>query len=421
MTEDNWYQLDTSALIYPAILSPDQASVYRLSCLLKETVDEVILQAALNAALQRFPYFKVKIKKGAFWFYFEQNEKPFSIQPEANFPCRMLNQKNNQDYLFTITWFENKISLEVFHVMADGTGGMEFLKSIVFYYLLLAGKPVQSEGIIKTLETKPNEEEIENSFLRYYDPLIAPHRSSGRAVHYTGTPLPQEHSRAIHGIMSTKSILDLVHQNNATITEYFTAILIWDYFDMLKDLPNQDQMVCISVPINLRKIFPSQTLRNFTFFINVGDKLTNRNEDFNTLLEKVKQQMQDLRKKEHILPDMNPNVTAEKSMIMRAAPLQLKKSVLKQAHRILGDDLFTMTLSNMGPVQIPASMKPYIERFDFGLGTSPKIPTNLSVCSFDDVLSAVFSSSIQEKNIEKSFFRFLSEKGIDITIQTSEG
>lgn len=420
MNEDTWFKLDTAAKVYPAIISPEQANVFRLSCTLNEDIRQEILSIALEITLQRYPSICVTMKKGAFWFYFETNMNRPKVRPELSYPCQMVDIGKNRRFLFRCNFYGRRINLEFFHVVTDATGGIEFLKTLVFYYLQLRGFSVSPDGLIKTLADPLCDEETENSFLRYYDPVIKADRGSKqRAFHFRGTPLPFPQTRAVHAQLSAKALLDLVHQQQVTITEYLTAVFIQAYFRAVEAPKNLKEMVIISVPVNLRKPFPSQTLRNFTFFINVGESFEKKDQAFPVLLEKIKTDFRAQNCKEIFLPRMNPNVSAESNPVMRAAPIQMKQVVLKQAHHIIGDNLFTCSFSNLGVVNVSPLMEPYIQRFDFGLSTSEKIPLNLSMCTFRDQISMTFSASIREKAIEKEFLRFLVLQGLEVTIETS--
>jgi hypothetical protein len=124
--EDVWYELDTAAKLYPAILSPKQANVFRLCCTLTEPVDPEILQTALYITIQRYPSFNVRLKRGLFWFYFESNTNLPVVSEETTYPCQMIDPAQNGDYMFRVSWFGHRINLEIFHVIADGTGGIDF-------------------------------------------------------------------------------------------------------------------------------------------------------------------------------------------------------------------------------------------------------------------------------------------------------
>ena len=420
MNNETWYPLETSAKIYPAIISPRQPSVFRLSCTFNEEIDPGIMQTALNVAVTRYPGFCMTLKRGAFWFYFEELEKNPQLQPEQNYPCQMVDPDQEGGFLFRVTWFKRRVNLEVFHVITDGTGGFEFLKTLVYYYLLLSGKAVKPGEYVHTLEHKPTPEERENSFLRYYDPQIPADRADTIALHYSGTPLPPGHSRALHVRTDAAPLLAISHEYEVTITEYLTAQFLRSFFDVLKDSTESDKPVKISVPINLRKLFPSQTLRNFTYFANIGEPLANASEPLEDTLQYIKTNLRAMCQREPLVARLNPNVSSEKNPLLRAAPLSLKQLVLREAHHILGDNLFTASYSNLGVIRLDETMYKYIENFDFGLSCSDSIPLNLSMLTWGDKAYMTFSSIIQERDVERVFVRKLSDAGLKLQILSSD-
>ena len=420
MNNENWYPLETSAKIYPAIISPRQPSVFRFSCTFTEEIDPSILQTALNVTITRYPGFCMTLKRGAFWFYFEELEKSPLLQPEHNYPCQMVDPEAEGGFLFRVTWFKKRVNLEVFHVISDGTGGLEFLKTLVYYYLLLSGKDIKPGETILTLRTKPTQEERENSFLRYYDPQVPADRADTLALHYSGTPLPPGHSRALHVRTETAPLLAISHEYDVTLTEYLTAQFLRSFFDVLSGVTDSDKAVKISVPINLRKLFPSQTLRNFTYFANIGEPLANASEPLEDTLQYIKTNLRAMCQREPLVARLNPNVSSEKNPLLRAAPLSLKQLVLRQAHHILGDNLFTASYSNMGIIRLDEPMERYIENFDFGLSCSDSIPLNLSMLTWGDTAYLTFSSIIEERDVERAFVRKLSDAGLTMQILSSD-
>ena len=420
MNNEKWYPLETSAKVYPAIISPRQPSVFRLSCTFDHEIDPMILQTALNVTMKRYPGFSMTLKRGSFWFYFEELETAPELKPEENYPCQMVDPAQEGGFLFRVTWYRSRVNLEVFHVITDGTGGMEFLKTLAYYYLLLSGEDVRPGEFVNTLKNKPTPEEQENSFLRYYDPQIPSDRADSAALHYSGTPLLPGHLRALHIRTETAPLLELAHEAEVSLTEYLTAQLLRSFWEVLAETTDSDLPVKISVPINLRKIFPSRTLRNFTYFSNIGGPLSDKDEPFRATAQKIRTMLRASCMPESLVSRLNPNVSSEQNPLLRAAPLSLKQLVLREAHHILGDNLFTASFSNLGVIRLDDSMRKHIKGFDFGLSVSDRIPLNLSMCSFDDTVFMTFSSGVEERDIEKTFSRKLIGEGLRLQVFSSD-
>ena len=146
-----WLKLDNAATIYPSTLSRNYAAMFRVSMTLKDKINEEILKQALNNVIDRFPTFKYKLKQGLFWCYFKQIEVPPLIEKDFNNPMLRIRFKNHRDYLFRVRYYENRIAVEFFHALTDGTGAIKFLSTLVGEYIKLKyRKRVDDSGFLFT-------------------------------------------------------------------------------------------------------------------------------------------------------------------------------------------------------------------------------------------------------------------------------
>lgn len=417
--ENRWYKLDNAAKIYPAISSNSRSSVFRIAVLLKQDVDKDILNAALRITLPRFPSFAVRMSKGLFWYYFDPNENVPEADIEQTPICRAINTDETKGYLFRVNYYQNRISLEVFHAITDGSGAVAFLKTLVYQYLHLSGFEIATDDSILHCEEHPSVSEYEDSFGFNYDDSIKGNWAEEKAYQITGTRKALGSVSVIHGIMSASQLNKVAKNSGATITEYIVALLIYSIYSMRLIGRGSKLPVKISVPVNLRKFYPSRTLRNFSSYVNIGMLFTRVEYTFEQILQTVSKQI-----REDVIPDklmgkISANVNAEKNFFMRIAPLMLKNVVLKTAVNLYGDALVTTTLSNLGIVKVPDDMKEHILRFDFMLGAPSSNMFNCALCTFEDKLVLSFTRIMEETEIEKFFFRFLAAKGIEIVIETN--
>lgn len=419
MNDNNWYKLDNAAKIYPAISGPSRGSVFRVAVQLKCEVNPLILQEALAITLPRFPTLAVKMKKGLFWYYFETNPDIPEVTAEKAPPCRAIETDETNGFLFRVSYYKKRISLEMFHALTDGTGAFTFLKSLTFQYLTLSGFGLFSDGSILDYEVHPSVGEIEDSFEKYYDPRIKSKWNEEKAYHVCGTRMAPESIGIVHGIIPLKSFISLVKENNVTVTEYITALIIYSIYCTQLIGWVSHAPVKISVPVNLRNFFPSQTLRNFSSYVNIGLSFTDKEYTFEQILNIISDKMKNEVQPEKLIEKISANVKAEKNIFMRLAPLVLKNVVLKTAFNAFGENLFTCTLSNLGVISIPDTMEEYIDRFEVILGPPVVNMINCTVCSFMNDMIVTFTKVMYETDIERFFFRFLSEKGLKITIETN--
>ena len=136
-TPDKWEKLDNAAKIFPSTANRRDTKVFRFSCELYENVDKSILQSALDKTLKEFPIFKSAMRKGLFWYYLKPFDVPAKVTEEHTPPCSAIYDPNKYSLLFNVTYFKKRINLEVYHSLTDGTGAMQFLKTLVFYYIIL--------------------------------------------------------------------------------------------------------------------------------------------------------------------------------------------------------------------------------------------------------------------------------------------
>lgn len=416
---NKWYKLDNAAKIYPAISSSNRGTVFRVAAQLQTEVNPQILQEALFLILPRFPAFAVKMKKGLFWYYFEPNPNKPIITEEKAPPCRAVDIEETNGFLFRVSYYKKRISLELFHALTDGTGAMSFLKTLLYQYLSLSGCEVSFDDNVIDYSAPPATGEIEDSFKKYYNPKIKSRRVEDKAYQITGSRVALDSTRIIHGIVALKDFIRLAKEKKATITEYTAALIIYSIYVMQLKGRKCFRPVKVSVPVNLRNFFSSQTLRNFSSFVNVGLTFVNHDYSFDQVLDTVSKQMKDDIQPAKLIEKVSANVNAEQNLFMRIIPLVLKNVVLKTAFNFYGENLYTCSLSNLGNIRIPESMERHIERFEFVLGSPVINLLNCAVCSFKDNLIISFTNVTEETDIEKFFFRFLAEKGLNVIIETS--
>ncbi len=421
MKKQTWYSLDNAAKIFPCISKKDRPNMYRVSVTLVEEVNKDILQQTLETVLIRFPSFKVKIKSGIFWYYLDNNPNEFVVTEEQSniFDYGMLKQKSG--YLFSVSYFKNKIALTMFHSLTDGTGAMEFLKTIVFQYLKYTGKNIESEGLIMLPESPTSNEEVKDNFLKYYDKHKAKGTKEVKAYHIEGTSFEYGGVGLIIGTTTVSAVKALAKKYNVTLTTYLCALYTYACYKDAYNLNKQKNFknpLALLIPANMRKIFDDDTMRNYAGFVRLicsfKPDLT-----LEEIIADYNNQMKEKLTKENLLNAVNSNVKFEKMWAIRIMPLFLKNIVMRIAYNIIGDNLHTSSVSNLGIINIPNSMKPYVLNFYFDLGASYSITRNFGICSYNGKLNLSFSRSIIETGVEKEFFRLLTEQGVKVEINSN--
>jgi NRPS condensation-like uncharacterized protein len=406
--EYNWYRLDTTARLYPAILDT-RDSTFRLSMELLEEVDPEILQKALEKTLPRFPTFEVKLKPGLFWYYFEYNENTPPVEPESKFPCSRIYPDKNKEFLFKVLYFKNRISLEVFHSITDGLGGMEFFKSLVFEYLKIKGYPVEGEGLIKMSDESPKPYEAEDSFEKYYNRGKKRKHAGITAYHIEGVAYPRGEQNVVHGVVDVDEMLAAARRYGVKLTTFLAAVMIYAiYRDQRLDL-GEKKPVRIMVPVNLRRMFPSGTLRNFISHYLVGVRFE-QEVSFEDVVAQLAEQLKQVATKTEMSAYINSNVDVSKNIMVKIAPLHAKNMGLRAAYQWYGEKLYTTIVSNLAVIRLPASMTPHVKSISCAMGATDMLPIKMTACTYNGKLDICFTRCIMEADIIKEFFRFLTKE-----------
>ena len=417
-----WYKLDLSAIVYPTLQRKDFSSVYRLSVLLKEEVNPQVLQQAVDMTLPRFPTYKAAIRKGLFWRYLEPNNRPGPfVQEDVQNPCQPMYFKANNRYLIRFYYYGNRIALEAHHSLGDGTGCMCVLMTVVATYLRLLGhEEIQNGGFVMDINEEPDKEELEDAYMKYANAKVYPPRPGEKTYRVRGTREPFYTLNIIDGIMSVSEVMAVSKKYHATITEYFNAVLLYALLQKQEDEKHYKlRPVRVAMPVNLRRFFPSKTLRNFISMIYPGIDPRLGDYSFEEIVVQVHNYMRYYVNEKFLRGDITTNAATQRNPFIRVVPLFIKDFVVKKFYAKVQDQNSSAGLTNMGAMRLPEGMEPYIERFDICMGQPFSNRTNCAIVSFGDVLTINFASSIVETDVERYFFRKLVQDGIHVKIESN--
>ncbi len=423
MKDKNWYRLDNAGKVYPAILSHRRTSLFRISVTLKDRINAGILQETLDRVIHRFPYFNVQIKAGVFWYFLETNEHSPIIEQDSLYPCMAMNVKKERMYLFRVRAFSKKVSVEFSHILTDGTGAVIFLKTLMCEYFKACGLEVNSKSdpFIFDINENPDSEEFEDSFKSVYNKKLPFNRKQNRAFH-----LPQildwpGRYNIITAIIPASQILAESKKNGVSLTEFLTAVLIDSYQEYCQRhvKPRKYKPIVINIPVNLRPIFNTKTMKNF--FIPLEPAIDPRLGfyTFEEILLKVHHYMRHEVDNKVLNQQITRNVKGEMYAAIRVLPLAIKNLMLPIIYNVLGENNYSSGLSNLGLINMPEEVKDKIERFEFIPAPSTGLKTKAAVVSFGDNMYISFGRLIKDAPIEKLFFRKLRKMGIQIKIESN--
>lgn len=419
--KDDWFKLDNAAKLYPAIRRAKWSSVFRMGMELTEPIEPEILEQALLDVLPRFPTFRVQLKRGFFWYYFQNNLRRPHVQPDVQNPCLHIEERKNARFLFRVRFYGNRISLEVFHSLADGTGGLVFLKTLVARYLFLRYQVlVPAEKGVEDITIPPQPGEREDAYLRYATSRKLRARKEDKAYQLAGHPEPLSTLHIITGTLPLDRVKALAKEKNVTLTSYLAAVYLYCLYRYQEEHKGRKtRPVKVSVPVNMRRFFPSETLRNFSLFVNPGVDPAYGEYDFLEILDQVHHFLQFEITAKRLNSQMAKNVNSEKMMAVRLMPLFIKRLALGAIFHAIGESRYTSALSNLGPVELPDAMLPYVQNVQFMLGKSLYNRINAAVCSYGNKLNITFSRSLERAEVERAFFTWFVQLGVPVLVESN--
>lgn len=417
-----WMKLDNAANIFPAAMSRGWMSMFRLSAELTETIEPEILKQAQIRTVKRFPSISLRLKRGVFWYYLEHIDTEPPLYEDVANPCVRMNFKKTKGFMFRVRYHDAKIALEFFHVLTDGTGGLCFLKTLVAEYLTLKyGVNILRSETILDCNEEPKPEETEDSYIKYARKEKIGRRSE-TAYHIHGVAENKDFMHVTTALLVSSQVIAKAKSYNVTVTEYLVANLIMAIYDIQKEEYGRKRKkpIMISVPVNLRKYYPTTTMRNFAGIVNIGITPKFGEYTFEETLKIVKHQMGLQTSEKMMNAWMAANVSSEKNKFIRVAPLFLKNPTMKIAYMINADRTFSTTLSNLGNVKLPDEMAEFVTRFDFMLGSSNKNPALCGCITYNNLMCINITRQIKEPTLEHSLYTRLVKQGIHVKVESNQ-
>lgn len=415
----DWLKLDNAALIFPAVRRRDWTNAFRVSATLNEKVEPELLQKALEMLLPRFPSFFVCLHKGMFWFYLQKLTAAPKIQPERACPLIHMTGRELRQCCFRVLYYENRIAIEIFHAVTDGNGGMIFLKNLTAAYLSLAhGITVPAECGVMNLHASPTAEEQADLFTAAAGKvalsrreenalrLRAPREEDG-FLHLTIASIPQE------------QLLEQAHSHHCTVTAFLAAVMLQSVLALAK-IPQGNRWAKITVAVDLRRVLGGSTLRNFVLAVNVGVDPRLGPYTLEDLTRAVQSQLDNQVTRQQMAARVAANVKPAQNYLIRILPLPVKNLALRMVYDRVGECKGSLNISNLGKLELPEIMRPYVRFLDFTIGPQVTYPNNCSVVSYGGVTRINLIRSALEPTLERDFLTRLVELGMEVTVDSNE-
>lgn len=419
-----WYRLDNAAKIFPGQNTQRWSNIFRLSVVLREKIDPTVLEQAVVMVLPRFPCFNVRMRRGFFWHYLEQNDSPAPpVQPDIQNPCHRVNWKENNRFLFRVYYYENRISIDFYHALSDAYGASRLLSTIAAQYLRLCGHAIPPGESVLDLEEQPTPDEMSDPFQRFANSKASPrHKVSKFAYHAKGTRMPAHMVNITTGYLLVDALKAKAKEYGATITEFIAALLLdVHYRKQLEEHRGKGKLedVSVQIPVNLRNSFPTKTLRNFSLCYSARIDPNMGEYTFEEIVRHVSLYLRYINTPKELNAMMTSNLKLETNLFMRFLPLPIKDFFIGLSFQITGEKATSVLISNLGVVKVPPEMEPYIERYVLMTGPGRRSGSRCGAVSFQNTFALTFANIYRESDIERAFFTRLVKMGIPVKIESN--
>lgn len=419
----HWVRLDNAAKIYPAARRKNWSNVFRQSVTLTEQVDVAVLQSALDVTVRRFPSIAARLRKGVFWYYLQQVEQAPDIKEEYSYPLTFMSKAEMRKCAFRVIAYENRIAVEFFHSLTDGSGALIFLKTLTAEYLEQKyGIAVPCEKGVLDRREAPKPEELEDCFLKNAGSVPASRKDSNAWRMY-GEPRKDGFLHVTCFQLPVENVLEMAHRYQVSLTVFMCAVMMQALTALQKEKNphGRQRPIKVLLPINLRQLFPSNTLRNFALYITPELDPRLGEYSFEEICKLIHHKMGLEVTAKHMGSIIATNVNDEKNPLLRLVPLPLKNAVMKAVFDSVGERKSCLSMSNLGRITVPTEMEGYIQRFDFILGVQAAAPYNCGILSYGDSIYVNFIRDIQDAELERHFFCVLQQMGLPVLVESNGG
>jgi len=420
--ETYWDGLDNAAKLFPAVTNTRNPNVFRITAVLREEVEPAVLQMAVEKALAIMPSFAVKLQRGLFWYYFDVNSERPIVREDAGWPCKPIYRARERGFLFRVLYYKKRISFEIYHALSDGMGATQFLTLILYCYYNIKDPEGVPEEYIRREADRIARDFDEDSFQHAAGEgvwtLKKEREREPEAFRLTGYRYDGDRLGALSAAVPVDALLAEARACGASLSEYLSALLVWSIYNTAYRRSSRHRPIVISVPVNLRGMFDSITLRNFFGHMNISVH-PGRGDTFESVLAVTREQFKRCLNREYFEQQITGHVSIERIPGVRFVPLFIKDAIMRANFR-RALTKYTCTFSNLGRMTLPPMIEDRVERFELLIGSSYSHPKKLSLISYKNVLSLTFSSTMDDNSMEQFMLSFLADRGIDITVSCNE-
>lgn len=402
------FAVDNASILFLSLIKPHHTNSFRFTMTLREPVCPDCLQKAVDRITPRFPTVIAKLREG----FFHVRQVPVSAPPRVQPDTAILKPMTLEELrngCFRVLYRDNAVSIEAFHALTDGSGAITTFTTLIAEYLQIRHGHVTPTGQTRLDVTQsPQPEEVHDAFLS--QDSSAPRKLPSRFSYLLPRPVQADWQvRTSHYSMDMQVLLAAAHRYQVTLNTLLTSVLaatVMEY-QLRNEKKGKLKPVRIMIPVDLRRLVGSRTLRNFTLYALPTMEPEQRDLPFSDLCIQIGNQLRQQLSKEQLLGMASHNVRRQNAWYVRWIPWKLKQILLRIGYRFFGESNSSLTLTNLGNVKFPEELNPYIQDFQCYLTPRVSSPYGCTVMSYNGKLSLNMSRFSHEDTLGILFFEKL--------------
>ena len=405
-TDHSEFQVDNASILFLARMFPYHNNSFRFTMTMREEVCPETLQKAVDRIWKRFPSVIAGFQPGFFRFRQVPASMPPQVQPDPGLLATFRKEERSK-CCFRVYYQGRDISLELFHALTDGSGTITTFTTLVAEYLSLRyGLVTPVSQLRLDVSEGPQPHELADSFL---DNAGAKPRSlcNRYAYQIPRGPDADWQVRISPLTMDAKLLLNAAHKYEVTLNTLLTSILACSVMEYQKQRKTRLKPVRIMVPVDLRRQFGSRTLRNFTLYALPTLEAADHDRPLKEICGSIARQLEQQLSRESLAGMISYNVRTQNSPLFRCIPWAVKSAAMRLGYRFFGEVNSSLTLTNLGRVQLPEEFRAYVENFQANLTPRTGSPYACTVLTYGSNVTIKISKFCENTELEEIFFRNL--------------
>lgn len=404
------FPVDNASILFLSLIKPYHTNSFRFSMTLREPINPDALQEAVNRIHKRFPSVIAAFRQDFFHYTQVASAAPPVVQPDPGLLIAMSAEELERCAL-RIYYQDCTVSLEAFHALTDGNGTLTTFTTLISEYLNIVKGIVVPVGPTRLDVTEePRESETEDSYLRLADakPKHLPSRFSYLPAKPTDCDW-QVRSNAL--TLDIQPLLDAAHRYDVTLNTFLTSVLASSIMELQqKERPGKARKpVRIMIPIDLRRMIGSRTLRNCSLYCLPTMEGYQKDLPFEELCKVFDAQLKEQLSRENQSAMASYNVRTQNAWYFRFIPWKVKSALMRLGYRFFGESNSSMTLTNLGLVRLPEELYDHVTDIRCWLTPRVSSPYGCTVLSFNNKLTLNMSRFCSCDELGEIFFRKIKE------------